>query len=53
MEFPAELRDKINGLTEREDIGALRASAARLSENYRAESKSGKRGAASRTDVLD
>ena len=52
MEFPAELRDKINELTEREDLNALRASAARLSENYRAESKSGKRGAVSRTDVL-
>lgn len=52
MEFPAELRDKINGLTEREDLNALRASAARLSESYRAESKNGKRGAVSRTDVL-
>ena len=52
MEFPAELREKINALTEREDINALRAAAARLSENYRAESKNGKRGAVSRTDVL-
>lgn len=52
MEFPAELREKINGLTEHEDINALRASAARLSENYRAESKSGKRGVVSRIDVL-
>ena len=52
MEFPAELREKINELTEREDINVLRASAARLSENYRAENKSGKRGAVSRTDVL-
>ena len=52
MEFPAELREKINALTECEDINVLRASAARLSENYRAESKSGKRGAASRTDAL-
>ena len=52
MEFPAELRDKINKLTEREDLNTLRTSAARLSENYRAESKNGKRGAVSRTDVL-
>lgn len=52
MEFPAELRDKINELTEREDINVLRASAARLSENYRAESKNGKHGAVSRNDVL-
>lgn len=52
MEFPAELRDIINALTEREDINALRTSAARLSESYRAESRNGKRGAVSRTDVL-
>ena len=52
MEFPAELREKINALTEREDLNTLRVSAARLSENYRAESKDGKRGAVSRTDVL-
>lgn len=52
MEFPAELRDKINELAERENLNALRASAVRLSENYRTESKNGKRGAVSRTDVL-
>ena len=52
MEFPAELREKINALTEREDINVLKASAMRLSENYRAEGRSGKRGAVSRTDVL-
>ena len=32
MEFPAELRDKINELTEREDLNALRTAAARLTE---------------------
>ena len=52
MEFPAELREKINELTEHENMNTLRASAARLSESYRAESKNGKRGAVSRTDVL-
>lgn len=52
MEFPAELRERINALTECEDLKILKASAARLSENYRAESKNGKRGAVSRTDVL-
>lgn len=52
MEFPAELRSKITELAEREDIRSLKASAARLSENYRSESESGKRGAVSKTDVL-
>lgn len=52
MEFPAELRNKINELTEREDLKLLKASAVKLSESYRAESPNGKRGAASRTDVL-
>lgn len=52
MEFPAELRNKINELTEQEDLKRLKVSAARLSNNYRAESANGKRGAVSRTDVL-
>ena len=52
MEFPAELREKINVLTERENLNALKASAVRLSESYRTESRNGKRGAISRTDVL-
>lgn len=52
MEFPAELRNKINELTEREDLRTLKAAAARLSENYRSESVSGKRGAVSRTEAL-
>lgn len=52
MEFPAELRSKITELAEREDIRSLKASAARLSESYRSESESGKRGAVSKTDVL-
>lgn len=52
MEFPAELREKINELTGQENVNALRSSAARLSESYRDEGKNGKRGAVSRTDVL-
>lgn len=52
MEISAELRNKINELTEHEDLKQLKASAANLSENYRAESANGKRGAVSRTDVL-
>lgn len=52
MEFPAELRNKINELTEHEDIKLLKASAARLSESYRKEGQGGKRGAVSKTDVL-
>ncbi len=52
MEFPAELRSEINELAEGEDIKLLKASAARLSESYRKESESGKRGAVSKTDAL-
>ncbi len=52
MEFPAEIRNRINELTENEDLKALKASAAKLSENYRNESANGKRGAATRTDVV-
>lgn len=52
MEFPAELRNKITELAEREDIRTLKAAAARLSESYRNESGSGKRGAVTKTDVL-
>lgn len=52
MEFPAELREKINALAEREDLGTLKTAAARLSESYRSESANGKRGAVTRTDAL-
>lgn len=52
VEFPAELRSKINELAEKEELNALKASAARLSEGYRSESTDGKRGAVSKTDVL-
>ncbi|MDE6726435.1 MAG: small ribosomal subunit Rsm22 family protein [Oscillospiraceae bacterium] len=52
MEFPSELRNRINELAEREDTKALRASAARLSESYRAESPNGKHGAVSRIDTI-
>lgn len=46
------MRNRINELAKREDINALKASAARLSESYRAESPNGKRGAATQTDAL-
>lgn len=51
MEFPAELRNKINELAEKEELKTLKASAARLSESYRSESANGKRGAVSKTDA--
>lgn len=52
MEFPAELRERINTLAGREDIGALKKAAARLSESYRRETVDGKRGAAACIDAL-
>lgn len=52
MEFPAELREKINALVEREDLGSLKKAAVRLSESYRRETADGKRGAAARIDAL-
>lgn len=52
MEFPAELRGKINELAEKEELKTLKASAARLSESYRSENANGKRGAVSRIDAL-
>lgn len=52
MEFPAELRVKINELAEKEELKALKASALRLSESYRSESANGKRGAVSKIDAL-
>lgn len=52
MEFPAELRGKINELAEKEELKAMKASALRLSESYRSESANGKRGAVSKTDAL-
>ncbi len=52
MEFPAEVQNRINELAEGVDLKTLKAAAARLSENYRNESSSGKRGAVSKTDAL-
>lgn len=52
MEFPAEVQNRINALAESADLKALKAAAARLSENYRNESESGKRGAVSKTDAV-
>lgn len=52
MEFPAELRSKINELADNEELKVLKASAARLSESYRSESADGKRGAVSKIDAL-
>lgn len=52
MEFPAEVQNKINSLAEGVDLKVLKAAAAKLSENYRAEGAGGKRGAVSKTDAL-
>lgn len=52
MEFPSQLRNKINLLTENEDIKALARSAERLSERYRDESGDGKRSASGKSDIL-
>lgn len=52
MEFPSELQSKINELAEGAELNTLRAAAEKLSENYRAESEHGKRGAVSKTDAL-
>lgn len=52
MEFPPELRLRIGELTDAESFSALKAAAVRLSENYRRESQSGKRGAVTRTEAL-
>lgn len=52
MEFPAELRNEINSLLEKENTAALAKTAARLSENYRSEQKCGKISASSRLDIL-
>ena len=52
MEFPAEIRNKINELTESADIRLLKTAAARLSENYRSENNKGKQGAVSDNDTL-
>lgn len=52
MEFPSELRNKINELVDGVDLRSLKAAAAHLSENYRSESAGGKRGAVSKTDAL-
>lgn len=52
MEFPSEIRNKINELAENEELKSLKASAIRLSENYRNESADGKRVALNKTDAL-
>lgn len=52
MEFHSELQSRINELAEGVDLKVLKSAAARLSENYRAESAGGKRGAVSKTDAL-
>lgn len=52
MEFPVELRNKINELAEREDTRALTQAAERLSGRYRDESGDGKRSASERRDIL-
>lgn len=51
MEFPVEIRNKIQELCADVDIKTLAKSAERLSENYRAESANGKRSAASKSDI--
>ncbi len=52
MEFPVQLRNKINSLTESEDIKALAKAAELLSERYRDECGDGKRSASGRRDIL-
>lgn len=51
MEFPAEIRNKIQELCADVDIKTLAKSAEHLSENYRAESANGKRSASSKSDI--
>lgn len=51
MEFPAEIRNKIQELCAGVDIKTLAKSAERLSENYRTESANGKRSASSKSDI--
>ena len=52
MEFPVQLRNKINSLMESEDIRALAKSAETLSERYRDERGDGKRSVSERRDIL-
>ena len=52
MEFPIEVRNKINELAEKTDLKTLRAAAEKLSEGYRSEGGNGKRGAVSRAEVV-
>ncbi|MBD5130364.1 MAG: methyltransferase domain-containing protein [Ruminococcaceae bacterium] len=52
MEFPVQLRNRINSLTESEDIKALAKAAETLSERYRDERGDGKRSASERRDIL-
>lgn len=52
MEFPVQLRNKINSLTDSEDIRALAKAAESLSERYRDELRDGKRSVSERRDIL-
>ena len=52
MEFPVELRNKMNTLLEHEDIRELSKAAERLSLRYRDERGDGKRSASERLDIL-
>ncbi len=52
MEFPTELRNRINELLECENIRELAASAERISAWYRDERGSGKRSVSERRDIL-
>lgn len=52
MEFPVQLRNKINALIESEDVKALAKAAETLSERYRDERGDGKRSASERRDIL-
>lgn len=52
MEFPIEIRQRIGELAEREDIRELARISEALSEEYRSERTDGKRGAASKREVL-
>lgn len=52
MEFPVELRNKINTLLEQVDLRELSKTAERLSLRYRDEHGDGKRSASGRLDIL-
>ena len=52
MEFPVELRNRINELLADEDMRELAKAAERLSERYRDERGDGKLSASERRDIL-